>query len=124
MAFDELVEAAQERPVGGCAKLRHARTGQHAIVWVVPSNHWRDRAQRWRPPLRDRHLRETYIRTAEHADCPVRAVQCGGPRDGVFAVVGFVNEGIPLAPRGKRAAHVLNHDDVTPPCRLYWIERL
>src|SRR5439155_26320796 len=58
-------------------------------------------------------LRETEVRSAEHADGAGRTGQRGGPLHRVVAVLRLGAELLPRAFRAKAPAHVLDDDDVT-----------
>jgi hypothetical protein len=83
-----------------------------AIVIIAGSDHRADACEVRRMSDGGEHLRSADVRPAKHADLAVRIRLSGNPLDGVVAVLGFVEEGVPVTVGSIPAANVLNEDDV------------
>jgi len=83
-----------------------------AVVIVAGGNHGTYTGEMRRMSRGGEHLRGTDVGTAEHANLAVGIRKGGDPLDGVVAVFGFVDEGIPVSLGGIAAANILDDHDV------------
>ncbi len=84
-----------------------------AVVIIARSDAGTDSREMRRMRRCGEHLGGSHVGATEHADAAVGVWERGRPLDAVVAILRFMNEGIPLAFRGKPPTDILYNDDVT-----------